>query len=152
MNEETTSLAIRVASIPDLRVEDVLDVMNQVEIFQRKARELRQQCEEQVKDYILEHGEIEVGDKRWYVGVDRKHKPALPMPELVALLMEETGGDFDRFCELLASDALKPGACKKVLGERFDEAFETKTVTDLKTGEPRKSVRVFDKRFAGGRG
>jgi hypothetical protein len=152
MSEETTSaLALRVACIPDLPMDQVLDVMNAVEVFQHQAREIKQQLEQRLKDWILEHGEIEIGDKRYYVGVHRKSKPAIPLPELVAVLMDVTGGDFDRFCQLLAANAFKPGECKKALGERFDEVFETTTETDVETGKPKQSVKMFDKKF-GNRG
>lgn len=148
MSDEITALARRVATISSAADADaVLAVMNDVEVLQKRAKEVKHQLEQALIAYIDEHGEIEAGDVRWYVGIDKTYKPAVPLPQLVENLLAVTEGDFDRFCELLSSGAFKPGACKSVLGDGFDAAFETIVKRNLETGKPRRSLKSVDKRF-----
>lgn len=143
------ALALRIASLPSAKaVEEVLAVMNDVERFQIKAREIKGQLDAALIAYIDEHGEIELGDKRWYVGNETDYKQRTDIETTVSAILEVTGGDLSAFCSLLASDALKPGACKKALGDRFGELFEAVKKPDLKTGKPKRIVKVADQRFS----
>lgn len=145
---EIGALMLRIDSLPVAKPEEVLEVMAAVERVQAQVRAVKEQLEAALIDYIDHNGDIELGDKRWYVGINRTYKPRLDGPELLGKLMDAIGGDFDRFCELLAANAFKPGECKKVLGEEFDAVFETVVRPDLQTGKPKRVVKVHDARFA----
>lgn len=145
----TTALAQRIEALPALSdAEAALSLMADVERFQAAAREAKRQLEAALIQFIDANGDIELGDKRWYVGHDKSYKRRTDLEVAVSALLEATGGDVAAFCGLLSSGALKPAACRLVLGERFADHFETVVERDLKTGAPRRAVKVHDARFA----
>lgn len=138
----------RIEALPATKdTAEALDLMAQVEKFQGQARELKSQLEAALIEYIDANGPIELGERRWYVGVDKQHKRRVELEAAVGVLLEATSGDLHTFCELLSAGALKPGACRTVLGDRFDELFETVTTKDLKTGAAKRVVKMVDERF-----
>ena len=146
---DTTALQRRIEALPTRTdAEEALDLMAQVERFKALGRQLHQQLEASLIQFIEANGDIEVGEKRWYVGTDKSYKRKADIEDAVQALLEVTGGDLQAFCALLSSGALKPAACRTVLGDRFTDLFETVVEKDLKTGAPKKAVKVFDARFA----
>lgn len=132
----------RVAVLPLMeRPEQVIEVMSAVEAFTKRAKQIKQALELAMIEYLDEHGEIEWQGKRWYVGTETEYELAVSMEQAVDLLLTVTGGDQETFCSLLSAGALKPGECKKVMGERFGELFHTKKKPDLATGKPRRVVK-----------
>lgn len=80
------------------------------------------------------------GERRLYVANDKRTKCPNKTAALLAIV-EAVGGDLDQVANTLSSDAFKPGACKVVLGQRYDECFVTEEVPDIKTGSPKRIVR-----------
>lgn len=117
-------------------------------VMRAKLKALNEQCEEVLKAYIKEHGDIEVGVVRYYVGTEtfttcKGHAATLKA------VVQHCDGDFDGIAGFLASSAWKHGAIKKQLGEdKFDELFVTTPKEDLKTGKPLRKLKKSDPRFS----
>jgi hypothetical protein len=109
-------------------------------------RELQQRIKPLMIADIQAHGRYQVGEEDFYVAPDKSHKPR-DTKALVVALLDATAGDLDAFCACLASDAIKPGAAKDVLGEdAFARLFETIVKTDLK-GKPIKALQTVNRKF-----
>lgn len=165
---ETKALKKRVQEIPALtEPEEVLAVMEDVTFLVSFARELKSQMEEFLIDWINTYGEIEMGDKRWYVGTETKKKERDKLHAAEVLLMI-TDGSIEQFVEVLGSSPFKVGAfrmaiedfvrrnegpdatdaeVKKKTKKLFSEVFSVEKVEDLKTGKPKKKLKQVDTRY-----
>lgn len=147
---DPTSAAImrRVALLPIFdNIEQVVEVIGLVDMYEKRARELRSALKQGLIAYLVEHGSFTWQGKRYYVGTDKSYRMKAPMKEAVEALLTATGGDLDAFCEVLASNALKPGTCKTVLGDEFSRIFATVTKASVETGKPERVVKVVDEKF-----
>jgi len=82
-------------------------------------------------EWIQENGDIMCGTKRYYVGKNKSTKCDDIKPTVEAL-HKASGGDWDMFVGCLSSNALKVGACRKILGgEVFAKHFTTTTKDTL---------------------
>jgi hypothetical protein len=131
--------------------EGLLDIRSALSELAQKVKEFRAEVEQALIENIDAHGDVNLGDKRMYVGVDRTYKCSDSRAVFVALL-EATGGDEALMCEHLASGCWKPGACKVTLADRFSTLFSEDVAKDLKTGSAKRMVKVADPQFAGKRG
>ena len=135
-------------------VEAAINALGYVEQLKKIAKELHDQAKQKLQD-ILEHdkanggdGEVNVGTTRFYVGATKTTKPSKPMPAMLERIMDETHGDFDAVARCLSSSAFKPGQTKKEIGDAvFDELFDVTYPEDVKTGKPKKGLKVVDSRF-----
>lgn len=145
---DRVSGAIRALNSDHATEDDALSALTFIARLKELTKQLNQQVEDGVIAFIQAHGDIEMGTVRWYVGPNKSTK-CVNVKGAVEALMNATGGDFDAFCECLASGALKHGACSKVLSpETYNSLFETKEVTDLKTGVAKGAkLQKIDKRF-----
>lgn len=127
--------------------DDVLTTINVVDRLKQLTRELAAKSDAAVVAWLEQHGDIECGEVRYYAGVNKTTK-CEDKSAAVGALLDATGGDVDKLSECLASDGLKPGMCRAVLGDKkFGALFVTKETADLKTGKPVKRVQKFDRRF-----
>ena len=117
-----------------------LAALNGVECIGREARALKDRWEKAAIAWINEHGEVECGDVRWYVGQETARYVTDPKA-LMEDILTETGGDLGSLVACLSSQPFKPGACRTVLGNRMDRHFKTETKPDLKTGKPLKRLK-----------
>jgi hypothetical protein len=131
--------------------EGLLDIRSALSELAQKVKEFRAEVEQALIENIDAHGDVNLGDKRLYVGVDRTYKCLSPRDTFVALL-EATGGDESLMCEHLASSCFKPGMCRTTLGDRFGTLFSEEVAKDVKTGSSRRTVKTHDPAFAGKRG
>lgn len=108
--------------------------------FKEAAREVSERVNKAVLARLLpSNGELTMGPKKWYVGKEKTVK-CRNVRSAVEALMQATGGDYDRFVECLSSNAFKPAATMKALGENAGECFETTYGDELK-------LKVSDERF-----
>lgn len=128
--------------------DDVLAAVDMVKAFMDDAKELQRVLEEMMIEWINERGPIEIGTKKYYVGVKKTTKPH-DLKAAVVTLMEESGGDWDAFVGCLSSDAIKPGAAKGVLGDKWEEVFYVTKAEEVREGKakPKKSVMLIDSKF-----
>lgn len=124
------------------------DMLGKVDALKQRTRELATRAEEIACGVIQLHGDIVIGDVRYYVGTEKTVKCANKAGTLESLL-DATGGDFEAVCGMLSSDPFKYGAVRTAIGEeRFDTLFKTETRIDLKTGKPLRGLQKFDGRFS----
>lgn len=97
-------------------------------------------------DYINDHRtDIPIvtakGEKRLYVGIDKKTRNPNPTDTL-ARLLTATGGDLNAVAECLSSGAWKPGACREVLGDAWGDCFTVEEVASIETGAPKRVLKT----------
>lgn len=143
LNGEIAKLGI------DSNPNDILTLRARLGFFVAMAKELKARLDEEVLlAWLIKHGELEVGEVRLYAGIEKTTKLAAPMAVAVEKLMEATGGDMARLCELFSTSAIKPGACKKVLSEdEWNTMFRVEEVSDVKEGKPKRKVVEFNPKF-----
>jgi hypothetical protein len=120
--------------------EEVLLAMACVQQARAVVQAMAQRFEAAAIQWIDTNGDLEDGDKRYYVGNDRRYKCKDVRATLEALLTE-TGGDLDALNTCLSSGAFKPGTTMTVLGEKANDHFTTEITKDLKTGKPKRMLK-----------
>lgn len=131
---------------PTTPIDDVAYALNRLDSYMQFGRELKQRLEEAVIDWIQANGDLVIGDVRYYVGV-RKTTKCIDVAAAVDALLAASGGDMQAFVACLASDALKHGAAKKVLGEQWDRYFKVEAKPKLENEQPKKELMKVDERF-----
>lgn len=81
------------------------------------------------------------GEKRLYIGTDKKTRNPNPTDTL-ARLLTATGGDLNAVAECLSSGAWKPGACREVLGDEWGSCFTVEEVASIETGAPKRVLKT----------
>jgi hypothetical protein len=150
---EARTLALSTDSPP----EQVRELILARAALKERVREVSDGTDAFLKEWIEANGEIEIGDKRWYVGPVKKVKcrDVARAAQCIATVFGISGtAELAAFVSLLASDALKQGAVRKALEERglpdmFDELFDTTVEKDVQTGKVLKRVHEVDGRFIG---
>lgn len=143
LNGEIAALGI------DSNPADILTLRNRLAFFVTMAKELKARLDDEVfVQWLIHNGDLEVGDTRFYAATDKTTKLDKPMRAAIEELMEATGGDMDRFCELLSSSAIKHGACKKVLDEnKWREMFRVEESQKVEEGKPKRRVQEINQKF-----
>jgi len=142
-----TTLVNRSAGIDETsKAEDVLALLDTLEAFKTRLKEIDAAFKEQMIDWINANGDLVIGTKRYYVGSTKRTKPA-DNEALAIAAVTACEGDFAAFAEVLSANAFKPGACKHLLGDEWGQHFTVETVDDIKTGKPKKSVQMIDTKF-----
>lgn len=144
------SLPSRILDVTDLR--NRLDAMTHEERGRaytamqdcdRAYREWKAMFTEAMIESIEVHGEplVETMDglRRVYVAADRR-TTCNSVKETARSILEQHGPDVLADC--LGSNALKPGACKAVLGEEWSKHFTVDERKKLGEGSPRKVLRL----------
>ncbi len=110
-------------------------------------RELKEKVEAASIDFIERKGQVEDGEIRYYVGVNKTTK-CKHLGLTCKALLDAVGGDVETMVTLLSTAAFKPGACREVLGDDWQKYFETEETKDLKTGAPsHKRLKKTNERF-----
>lgn len=148
MNIAETQTALAKADDPAVPAEVVAEAIGKVDALMRFARELRANCDRVVLEWVLLNGPLTVGDVKYYAGF-RKVTKCQDNAAAVELLLTETGGDVQQLAACIASDGLKPGACREVLGPRFGEVFTTEERPELREGKPVKGLLKANTKFQG---
>lgn len=103
-------------------------------------RALNYRFEQAAIAWIDKNGEIEEGEKRWYVGTVTNRKCKDVRKALDAILTT-SGGDLDTLVCALSTSCFKPSTAMEILGPTATDHFTSETVLDLKTGKPRKALK-----------
>lgn len=159
MSEITTTNVIEngIAAIErgEMDGQEAIALLDHAKAAQEAAAEVVRRVKSALVQWIEANRDIEVGDVRYYVGVEKKTKPLIPPPAMFRRLAELLGGDEEATLACLASAAFKHGEVKgrlaESLGEQADaiyaELFETIEELELKTGKPKKSLQSVNKKF-----
>lgn len=134
----------------DSRHDDVALTLTKLEGLEKRIREAKAALKEQLKAWVAKNGPLVIGDVR-YVLVNKKSEKCRDLRKAIEGLYEVTGGDFETFCDTFSVNALKPGAARKVFGERFDEFFEVVVEEELETKKPKKELVAINEHFTGRR-
>ena len=127
--------------------EQVLAALNFIAALKETTRTLASRVEAAAMVWIEANHDIESGPVRYYVAPNKTTK-CRSARDALRVILEATNGDVDVIAGLLASDAWKPGTCKKLLDpSTFETLFETRVTSKLETGEPVKRLQRADERF-----
>ena len=114
-------------------LEQVLETMNQIDIVLERAKEAKANFKADLLAWIQASKPFEFGGKKYFVGKKKKTK-CVNVAACIESLLDKLDGDFDEFVQLLASQPIKHGAAREVLGDDWTIHFETTTedVLELK--------------------
>ena len=131
---QTTADAIELVESGLASAEQVMEGKEFVDALKALARDLDAKFDAAAIKWIQANGEITSGTRRLYVGPNKTTK-CKDVKATVGAVLDACGGDLEQFTECLSSGAFKPGATKKLLGDKADALFETVETADLKTKE-----------------
>lgn len=149
MDDALSLIATECTGIQDtLTNEQVLSIYDRIKFYQSELKTLRDRAESAMMEWIKVNGDLVVSDSvRYYVGTSKTTK-CTNIPGAVEKIMEATGGDFTRFCDVLASGAIKHGAAKKVLDPKtYAELFKVTESDKLEEGVLDKKLIRYDEAF-----
>src|SRR4051812_45324984 len=132
----------------DLTADDLCLLLTRLDGIAKRTRGAKAQLESFLLTWLPTQPvkELQIGEVRYYVGPKTKEK-CRNVPAAVTALYEATGGDYEAFCDCLSANAIKYGAAKKVLGEKYHDFFETITELDILTGKPAKALKTVNENF-----
>lgn len=110
------------------------------------ARAISHRFEQAAIGWIEKNGEIEEGEKRWFVGTVTK-RSCLNVEETARTILESHGPD--ALARVLSSGCFKAAATMELLGEDAMRHFEVRVEKDLKDGKPRKKLKSTDPKRLG---
>ena len=111
--------------LPPLEPDDVLLLRGKAEEAARRLKQLRDGIDDVLLAWLKANGgKYESGEWRYVAAPDKSYK-AKNIRDAVDATLQACGGDVDAFVSCLSANALKPGAVRKVLGDKFDDYFET---------------------------
>jgi len=121
-----------------------------IEALKARTRELDKQMEQAAIAWLQFHGDLTIGENRYYVGTVKHTKCINPKATIEALLVAADGA-LDGIEQCLVSQPFKAGATRTILGDSvFDSQFETIVMPDLKTGKPLRKVQKSNPKFLKG--
>ena len=103
-------------------------------------KQVKAERDDLYRERIEAHGEFTVGTKRRYMGYETK-TTCIDVGRAIDAVLTATEGDLVAMSLCLSSGALKPGACRQVLGDQFNSHFLTERKGTVKV------VKVADTRF-----
>lgn len=135
MNDETTQQpdllnrletdVTELATRDDLTMDDLLMLYMKLDGVIKRARDAKAQLESFMVGWMPAHcPEARIGDELFCVG-KRKTEKDRNVGATIRAILEAVGGDEQALMDCLSVNAVKAGAAKKVLGDRFDDFFET---------------------------
>jgi hypothetical protein len=139
----TTDVQNMLARLSDSdSIERLVEARNRVMEFERKARDFRRQFDSIFIEWLEQHdGRTQVGDLDFYVGTKRTVR-CRDVGRALALILTHRLGDLSALADYLSSSPFKHGSLKDLLSaDEWDECFEVRTSTDLRTGAPKQEVK-----------
>jgi hypothetical protein len=108
---------------PESPVEDMVKAAGVESILKEFAKCITVIRKKKFVEWIEQNGrEIIIGSTKCYVGSETTTK-CNSVPQAAEAIFLAVGGDIEAFKNCLASDAFKPGACKKILADEFNKYF-----------------------------
>lgn len=111
-----------------------------VEMADRWIKQVKAERDALYKQRIEQSGEFTVGTIRRYIGF-RNETKCIDVGRAVDAIFTAVDGDLVAAASCLSSNALKPGECRRVLGDQFGSHFVTERKDEVKR------VIVADTRF-----
>ena len=115
-------------------IDQVLETMNQIDIVLERAKEAKASFNADLLEWVQANGPFEFNGKKYFVGKKKKTR-CVNVAATIEAILDRLDGDFNEFVQLLASQPIKHGAAREVLGEDWTIHFETTTkdVLELQT-------------------
>jgi hypothetical protein len=146
--ESLRSEAVSIAS--EQSAERVADIFTRVKSAKAYMREIEASLEAALIDWIEEHGDLQVCEKRYYVGRETKVSCTDKAGAIEAIL-RASYGDVATLLGVLCSEPFKPGATLVLVGpEAFQQCFASEVTKDLKTGKPKRVLKQVNPMGGGG--
>jgi len=130
-----------IASIEDgtASKDAVLEAINVRDAMKQRVREVSERFDAALFEYIKQHGALDTGATRYYIG-SKSEKKVKNVRDLVDAILETGGAAALTMC--LASDPFKITGVRATLGEEGASAhYDVTEVLDLKTGKPLLGVK-----------
>ena len=126
-------LAMRIASVElSTPVGDILETRMMLSFMSEQVKELKARMDAALTEWIAANGPIEWGTKRIILSKKKDTKCRDTKAALVALL-EASGGDWAMFAQAIASNGIKYGAAREIMGEQvWQQHFEVIEKSEVK--------------------
>lgn len=146
MNE----LAVALQRLDELDVggvteEQISNTIDAVDLLKQAARELDQRLKRSLMEYLRGHGDLVIGERRYYIG-RKKTTKCVDTRLVLQAILEASGGDLDSVMECLSSQPFKPATTKKLIGDNTAGLFYD-DVKETVEGKPVLEVKCLDRRF-----
>lgn len=103
----------------------ILQVHDRCKFYLAEIKRIQKLCEAAMIERIKASGPITVKPGVRWIVANPKTTKCTDLPGAVEALLDASGGDFAKFVDVLASNAIKYGAASKVLTpEAFDKFFK----------------------------
>lgn len=119
----TTALTIHIIH-DGSTMDQVLETMNAIDIILERAKEAKAAFNASLLEWVQVNGSFEFGGKKYFVGKKKKTR-CINVAACIEAMLDKLGGDFDEFVKLLASQPIKHGAAREVLGDDWQIHFKT---------------------------
>jgi hypothetical protein len=143
-------LELAIADVdPTASIEHVARTLDRLEAYLAYGRELKSKLEANLLIYVTANAgenEIMIGTVKYWLGYPKVTK-CTNVRGCAEALLESSGGDWDAFANCLAADGVKPGAAKKILGDRWDEFFTVEVRPKLENDAPKKTLQRLDTKY-----
>ena len=116
--------AIMMLSREDATADTFMTVQHTLAGLKQLVAEYSALAAEASIEYVRRNGPVETDTERYYLGRTKTTR-CRDTAAAVEAIFTASGGDIGTLVGLLASQPLKHGACKGVLGEQWAEHFET---------------------------
>jgi len=139
---ELKQLNSQLAKIDEAAPADlILDLYERLQRHKKALREFDQEFKAQFVSWLDANGELEYGDKRFYVRTKKTTKPR-DKADVADAILDEVQGDLKLFTDYLSSQPFLAGATRKLLGDDdFATLFSTETAYEVAVGKPKKAKR-----------
>ena len=118
----------RVAALPDDFLA-VLDAREFLAELARRVKAMQAEVTDRAVDLLRKSGPVVIGEVKYWAGPEVDWKPC-DMRKIFAQVLETTGGDVDAMMGVLSTNAFKPGATRKMIGDDLFERVESWTMKD----------------------
>lgn len=134
---------------PAMPNDDLLAIYDRLLFVVRESKRLKELMEARMIEWMQTNGDLVVSDTvKYYLGTDKTTK-CNDVPAAVEALLSACDGDFKRFCDCLASNAVKHGASKKLLPpDIYSKLFVTMTKSKVEGGPATKELKRSDESFS----
>lgn len=113
--------------------DEVVSAMDEIQTAKAVLAEAWSSMQQAAIEFITDHGDITIGNARWYV-YNEKHYAEVNRETTIAAILN-TVNDLGELGEQMGSKPWKHGALKKLLEEQFDSLFTTTYTDRLKLGK-----------------
>ena len=127
-------------------VDDILAIHELLTFMSRLVKDWKAASNDKFAQVIDAQGDVECGDKRYYVGQTKRYKIRQKFMALAAIL-DKGDGDLAELSDCLVAEPFKHGAIAAKFGSSTHDAlFQENIVVDVKTGKAKRGLQVSDRR------